>query len=282
MPATHYRRLYDEFAVRFNILGLEAQMPFVEAQKQASIQAGLEVPFGYKFLYWQPSDLERMKQACGAQLPIAIDCEHRTNWEPGRVLERIHEAKKLLRQEGLYWGIYTGRWWWHPQTLNSEDFKDDPWWHASYPFGLGVLPPVDFLPTRFDLDGIPGVGAYGGKTTCDVWQYANTCYLDELGDWDFDMNAMWVPTAPPPPAPEQPVGTFFAGDINGGLEKRPGQVVLWNEGKPMFSWGDPEGEGIGRIAKRFGDEWAWLRRYGTAISAEPGHFDAYWSAEEGD
>lgn len=209
VPGGHYRRLHDEFAARFNILGLEAGMPYVTQQRVASLDAGLDVPFGYKFLYWQPSDLERMKQACAAQLPIAIDCEHPTNWGAGQVEERILQAKDLLLLEGLYWGIYTGRPWWQQHTNDSIFLDRDRWWHASYPFG--DKPPTNLPPVEYPFDRIgdeqlryalmPGIKNYGGHDRCEVWQYANTCYLDELGEWDFDMNVMWVPDAPEPGRP---------------------------------------------------------------------------------
>lgn len=210
VPASHYKRLYDEFGVRFNILGLEAQMPYVQAQKQASIEAGLWVPGGYKFLYWVPSDIERMKQACAAQLKIAIDVEYPTNWATGRVVERINQAKDVLIHEGLYGGIYSGLGPWTELTGNDPSFAGDGWWHASWPFGKGVLPPADYLPPAshespnwFDLQAPPAPGPYAGRRYFDIWQYANTCYLDELGEWDFDLNAMWMDDpAPPQPPPE--------------------------------------------------------------------------------
>lgn len=291
VPASHYKRLYDEYAVRFNILGLEARQPYVEAQKQASAEAGLWVPFGYKFLYWVPTDLENMKQACRSQLPIAIDCERTTNWEPGRVLNRILQAREALLAEGLYWGIYTGKPWWQQYTGDAPIPEGDSLWHASWPYGEGILPPPTYLPESdysvkpalFYLPDMIGVGPYGGRHYAQCWQYANVCYLDDLGEWDFDMNAMWMDgAAPPSPPPEQPVGSFFAGDIHGGLEKRPGQVVLWNDGKPVFAWGDPEGEGIGRIAKRFGERWEWLRRVPNEYPQHLGARDAYWDEAEGD
>lgn len=195
VAATHYQMLRENYGMRFNILGLEAQQPYVQHQLQASAEAGLDVPFCYKFLYWSPSDLERMAQACRWQKPIAIDCEYSTNWPPERVVERIHQAKELLLREGLYWGIYTGSWWWRPKTGDSQAFAGDRLWHAQYSWGDGVLPPLEAPPD----DGLVLGDPYGGWHHPACWQYANTCYGDDLGDWDFDMNYLVVPDEPPPP-----------------------------------------------------------------------------------
>ncbi len=196
VPVHHFKWLYDTAAVRYNIIGLEARMPFAQQQKQACEEAGLVVPFAYKFLYWQDNDLERMKDSCRFGKPIAIDCEFDTDWLPSRVLERILAAKDLLVREGLYWGIYTGQWWWVPKTGNSKVFAGDRLWHAAYPFG-NQLPPLDYMPPA----AMPVT--YGGWSNATVHQYANQCYADDAGPWAFDMNAadesLLLPPAPPTP-----------------------------------------------------------------------------------
>ncbi len=182
VPEHHFRWLYDTHAVRFNIIGLEARMPFARQQKEACEAAGIMVPFAYKFLYWRDDDLERMKDACRFGEPIAIDCEADTTWSPDRVMERIGEAKDLLTREGLYWGIYTGEWWWSPKTRNSTDCATDKLWHAAYPFG-NQLPPENYMPPEgMQVD-------YGGWVEAQVHQYADQCYGDDAGPWAFDMNA---------------------------------------------------------------------------------------------
>lgn len=186
IPENHFRLLKEQYGVDFNIIGLEAQMPFALDQKRNAEAAGIEVPLAYKFLYWQDNDLERMKQAAGFGLPIAIDCEYATGMaNPEATVERIQQAKDLLISEGLYWGIYTGQWWWVPQTANSEAFKNDNLWHAGYPWGGGNLPPVEYRPNNFVVN-------YGGWVQSTIWQYADVCYGDELGPWALDLNA-WNP-----------------------------------------------------------------------------------------
>lgn len=75
---------------------------------------------------------------------------------------------------------------------------------------------------------------------------------------------------------------FVFGDRENGLELRQRQQVVWIGGVEVFSFGDPESVGLGRLAKNFGPEdgfevgdvWYWLRK-GPAG-------EAFWSREEGD
>lgn len=240
-------------SVAFNIIGLEAMMPYARVQYDNSIASGLTVPCGYKFPYWKDDDLERMKGAAGFGIPVAIDCEWQTGM-PGGVeatVERIHQCKDLLVSEGLYWGIYTGEWWWVPYTGNCEDFKDDNWWHAAYPYG-NKLPPEDYLPD-FTIN-------YGGKTQATIRQYADCCY-DEPG---FDMNAMSVPD----------VAHDTTLDIMPGLD---GMVthgpyqIFYNAGVPIWRYG---GTTPGATAKNRGGVWVFLRDNGAG--------QTYWSLQEGD
>lgn len=78
------------------------------------------------------------------------------------------------------------------------------------------------------------------------------------------------------------------GDEQNGLELRGNrQQVTWIGGVEVFSIGDPEGEGLGRIAKNFGplggaaavDVWEWLRRAPGTATEQHG---AFWSRVEGD
>lgn len=199
VPLEHFEMLRRDYDVRFNIIGLEARMPYANQQREACGAAGIVVPFAYKFLYWYDNDLERMKDACRFGEPIAIDCEYDVppGWTPDRVVERIDAARALLVSEGLYWGIYTGEWWWKPQTRNSTAFSADRLWHAAYPFG-NRLPPKDYLPPD------PIVVDYGGWTVANVHQYANNCYGDNVGPWAFDMNAADEAILGPPPEPPVP------------------------------------------------------------------------------
>lgn len=76
-----------------------------------------------------------------------------------------------------------------------------------------------------------------------------------------------------PPGPALP---------DGWSEPTHGQWVLSNMGKVVLSVGDPEAEGLGRIAKLFGDRWLWLRKGADYLEGPAGSFTAYWSESEGD
>lgn len=201
VPVTHFEMLRRDFDVRFNVIGLEANTPYANQQREACKAAGIVVPFAYKFLYWTDNDLERMKRAAGFGELVAIDCEYDVpaGWAPERVVERIDAARQVLVAEGRYWGIYTGAWWWPAATRNWTGFSADRLWHAAYPFG-NKLPPKDYMPPE------PTTVSYGGWTVANVHQYANNCYGDELGPWAFDLNAAdKAILGPPPPEPPEPV-----------------------------------------------------------------------------
>jgi len=76
--------------------------------------------------------------------------------------------------------------------------------------------------------------------------------------------------------------SFELGNQQNGLELRGLQQVHWLGGVEVLALGDPEGVGLGRLAKNFGPEqgpergdiWYWLRK-------GPGNI-AYWSTVEGD
>lgn len=237
IPTAHLRMLHDDFGMRFNIIGLEAMMPFAAQQRDASLAVGIDVPLAYKFLYWVDNDIERMKAATKFGKPIAIDCEAAVpgGWSPSRVVQRIGEAKSMLRQEGLYWGIYTGAWWWPSNTNNNQDFRDDKLWHAGYPFG-DAQPPTTYLPgTDFNVN-------YGGWKRPEIYQYANNCYGDTAGPWDLDMNSYEypdvVPPAPPKPEPIPEPRHFQWGNEEGGVERRPNQIVTWLNHMEVACTGD--------------------------------------------
>lgn len=232
VPESHFKKLHDQYGVSFNIIGLEARMPFALSQRQHAEAAGIVVPFTYKFLYWRDDDLDRMKEAAGFGLPVAIDCEAAVpGWSHAQVVGRISQAKDLLIREGQYWGIYTGEWWWPGNTGNSTLFAGDKLWHAAYPYGAGKLPPESFLPTE------PFKVNYGGWTKADVHQYADVCYGDNDGPWDFDMNA----------ANESILGDVMEvrhwayGNEAAGEEIVGNQIFVWHLGVVINKIGDEEG-----------------------------------------
>jgi hypothetical protein len=162
IPPSHFQKLHDVYDVRFNIIGLEAQMPFAVAQRDASLASGVDVPFAYKFLYWAANDIERMKLAARFGKPIAIDCETLVPANTG----------------------------------DCKDFAGDKLWHAAYPYGNGVLPPASYMPTDFTAVG------YGGWARAEVLQYSDVCYEDyppNANGWHLDMNAYQgvAPVVPP-------------------------------------------------------------------------------------
>ena len=55
-----FRKLHDNHGVRFNIVSLERGGPYAPSQKANAEAAGIVVPAGYRFLYWDSFDMERM------------------------------------------------------------------------------------------------------------------------------------------------------------------------------------------------------------------------------
>ncbi len=196
IPVAHYQKLHDLYGVRFQILGLEAYQPYAAIQRDNGQAGDVPTQFGYKFLYWQDNDFERMKQAAGFGLPVAIDVEYGDGMPGGPMatVERILQAKDVLIAEGLYWGQYSSVYKWGRLTHGTMALAGDNGWSANYPFnrisGPSVLPPVDYLP---DLTTWP---AFGG-TIVKVAQYADVCYED--GPWHLDLNCMLMEDNVPPP-----------------------------------------------------------------------------------
>lgn len=258
-----FRRFYGNGG-RFNIIGLEAEMPFALPQRDNSEAAGLVVPFGYKFLYWQDDDLDRMKEAAEKfQRPIAPDIEY-GNGMPGGVeatVERMAQAKDLLVSLGLFWGWYSSVTEWQRLTGNTQRFAGDRGWTANYPFaklgGPPVLPPRDYLP---DLSTFQ---SFGG-TTLEVLQYADTCYDEPT----WDMNAMRM---------EDSMANLNA-DGSQKIVSDGNFVVLYNGGVPVRRWGSTDGQYPGRESKLFGNTYLWFR----TLDANGQLVAPYWSPDEGD
>lgn len=177
-----FQILHDQYNVRFNIVGCQVGdtgANYTTVQTANSLTAGIAVPYHYEFLYWNDNDVVRLQRAASFGLPVLIDCETtKSGWIADQYVERIHLGKETLVKEGLYGGIYTGEWWWPGNTRNCQDFKADSLWHAAYPYGGQVLPPVDY---QVDFSKFH---PYGGWTRPTIWQYADVCY----GEPSFDMN----------------------------------------------------------------------------------------------
>jgi GH25 family lysozyme M1 (1,4-beta-N-acetylmuramidase) len=151
-------------------IGLDG-MGYTQTQIDNALAAGLDVPGVYELLYWGDRDYARIEHAKSFGRPVWIDCEAEVppGWLPEHVVSRIAVAVNQLGAQCA--GIYTGRWWWVPQTRNSVAFSDLPLWHAEY----GVEPFAKFT-------------AYGGWTRPTIWQYADkgpTAVNADLNAWDF-------------------------------------------------------------------------------------------------
>lgn len=256
-----FKNLYDKYEVKFNIVGCQVGQDgknYTKGQIANSESAGLGVPFTYEFLYWDANDTIRMQRAASYGKPVAIDCEYSNgmNGDPNATLSRILLAKETLIREGQYWGIYTGEWWWVPQTQNSTLFSGDKLWHGAYPYNRVGQPPI--LPPYPYLPDFATARKYGGWTRPFCWQYADICY-DEPS---FDMNAMELEFTTLPPG------------VKDGWLKEGRQWKLYNEGHAVLVVGDPAGSFPGQIAKLFGDRYYYLRTTSNG--------DAVWYSLEGD
>lgn len=181
-----FRHLADTYGVRFAIVGCQVGLDgknYTRDQMQSAMDAGLVVPAVYEFLYWNDSDLNRIRRATQYGRPVYLDVETYTPWGGSAVVNRIAEARDYLKSEGLYGGLYSNLNWWQTYTGNSQQFAGDNGWVANWPYaktnGTPVLPPVNYLPDP------AGMESFGGLKPV-VWQYADTCY-DEPS---FDMNSM--------------------------------------------------------------------------------------------
>lgn len=79
---------------------------------------------------------------------------------PEQRVQEIAECIALIEGRGYRAGIYTGSWWWIPNTGNSQAFAHLPLWHAAY--GSNALPigPI----TTVD---------YGGWTNVAIHQFTS-------------------------------------------------------------------------------------------------------------
>lgn len=229
ISVARFQHLYS-LGVRFNIIGLEAGEPYAKAQWQNSVAGGLNVPFAYKFLYWRDDDLDRMKQAAQFGLPIAIDVEYENGMAGGlaATVQRIADARQILIDAGVYWGIYSSQSEWQRLTGNSQAFAGDKCWTANYPYK--AIPPVGYLP---DFNSFPAFGGMVGK----VWQFSDQCYDEPT----FDMNAM-----------EEYGPVNLNADGSQRLVSEGEYIVLYNQNIPIKRWG---GETPGQEQKDFGGVW---------------------------
>lgn len=155
----------------------------------------------YVYLYWNtspwnqtPQDRTESALRLIQGFPVQrlwLDAEDTTH--PYRE-DQLRECVALCEAAGVPTGIYTGSWWWRPQTNNSSAFAHLPLWHAEY-LQSGTARP-NFRP---DFGAFQ---PYGGWTRPLIWQYQGTTML--CGH-SVDLNALEHETSQPlPPSPEPP------------------------------------------------------------------------------
>ena len=93
-------------------------------QLEAVLDAGVTVD-AYVYLYWRRDVRAEVARALetieGLRVGrLWLDCEDDSSGiEPGVIVERIDTAIEACAL--IPAGIYTGRWWWAPATLDSSD-----------------------------------------------------------------------------------------------------------------------------------------------------------------
>jgi hypothetical protein len=157
------------------------------AQMDVLQQAGIKLE-GYIYLYWgvspwnqTPAQRTRLALATfGDRITrLWLDAEDSTNpYDENQLLECV----KVCEDAGMPVGIYTGGWWWKPNTGDSKAFSHLVLWDANY------------LRTSADADAefIPDLASwkpYGGWTKPEIWQYQGT---STLCGYSVDMNYMFV------------------------------------------------------------------------------------------
>lgn len=118
-----------------------------------------------------------------------LDCEGAII-NTGQTVARINAAIGYVQSKrpDLTLGIYTGGWWWKPNTADSQAFKHMPLWTADYVQDPG-----------HDPTGTPKL--YGGWTEAAIWQYAgtiDTCGLNTdrnviMEEDDMAITLVWNP-----------------------------------------------------------------------------------------
>lgn len=135
-------------------------------QHLATLQGQMQAEM-YVYLYWLTDPwgqtpavrTQNALNICAAfgVKRLWLDCEDSMHpFNP----KQLDECINLCHQAGVEAGIYTGRWWWEPQTDNSSAYAHLPLWHAEYV----DAPPDDFT----------GFKAYGGWSQPLIWQWKGT------------------------------------------------------------------------------------------------------------
>lgn len=109
-------------------------------QVAAAVALGLEVE-AYIFLYFSaPDDIVARTQSKlalirqqGHVTRVWLDCEDDPHGlAPDEIKGHIAAARDAVQAAGFECGIYTGKWWWGPNTANDEGFWNLKLWAAQY------------------------------------------------------------------------------------------------------------------------------------------------------
>ena len=140
---------------------------------------GISVPAVYGFHYFGAAGGQAHEIVTAITLAhefavplVFIDCEldaQQAGWGEapptiGQRVAQIAQSVERVQDSGLNAGIYTGTWWWRPQTANSLMFSHLPLWHSAYGANSGPLDPVT------DVN-------YGGWSAVWAHQYTSTYQL---------------------------------------------------------------------------------------------------------
>lgn len=152
--------------------------------------AGTEIPAVYGFHYFGAAGGQAHEIVTAITLAhefdvplVFIDCEldaQQAGWGEapptiGQRVAQIAQSVERVQDSGLNAGIYTGAWWWRPQTANSLMFAHLPLWHSAYGKDSGPLDPVTEV-------------SYGGWSAVWAHQYTSTYELCGRGR---DMNYLY-------------------------------------------------------------------------------------------
>lgn len=147
---------------------------------QSCRDAGIDILGFYGLVYFGDPHGETRDTRWAIQLAqefdvnrVWLDCEmdaRAAGWSqapvpaPSGRVSAIHTAVDAVRLAGLSPGIYTGSWWWRPNTNDSTSFASLPLWHSDYGANDGTREPV------LEVN-------YGGWTKVAVHQYTSRLFV---------------------------------------------------------------------------------------------------------
>ena len=154
---------------------------YTRQQIEAAASVGI-ITEAYVWLRWGSSPILAVQAALAKiqGLPVDrlwLDCEEAPGaFSPAQIVAFIKSAVSACGNFPC--GIYTGAWWWVPNTGNSQELSYLPLWHAGYTHAGWMQGP------RFDT-----FHPYGGWTQPHTWQYDSN---HGLCTWGVDLNVREV------------------------------------------------------------------------------------------